>query len=92
LPAYPVEEVHDPTGAGDSFAGGFVGYLAKHGDLGFEAMHRALLAGTVCASFTVEAFSVDRLRQLSHGDIERRCRELERIAGWSWSSRLVPQG
>jgi sugar/nucleoside kinase (ribokinase family) len=91
LPAYPVEEVHDPTGAGDSFAGGFVGYLAKHGELGFEAMHRALLAGTVCASFTVEAFSVDRLRALEPGDIERRCRELERIAGWSWSPRLVAQ-
>lgn len=92
LPAYPVEEVRDPTGAGDTFAGGFVGYLAQHGDLGFESMHRALLAGTVCASFTVEAFSLDRLRELSRADIERRSRELERIAGWTWASRLVPQG
>jgi sugar/nucleoside kinase (ribokinase family) len=58
LPAYPVEDVRDPTGAGDSFAGGFVGALAESGDLGFEGMHRALLTGAVCASFTVEAFSV----------------------------------
>lgn len=92
LPAYPVEEVVDPTGAGDAFAGGFVGSLAETGDLGFEAMHRALLAGTVCASFTVEAFSVGRLRDLSRPEIDARCRALEHIAGWTWSPRLVSQG
>jgi sugar/nucleoside kinase (ribokinase family) len=92
LPAYPVEEVRDPTGAGDSFAGGFVGFLAESGDLGFEGMHRALLAGTVCASFDVEAFSMDRLRELSRRDVDARCRDLEHIAGWTWSSRLVQQG
>lgn len=92
LPAYPVEDVRDPTGAGDTFAGGFVGFLAESGDLGFESMHRALLAGTVCASFTVEAFSLDRLRGLTRRDLERRCRDLERIAGWTWAPRLVPQG
>lgn len=92
LPAYPVEDVRDPTGAGDTFAGGFVGFLAESGDLGFESMHRALLAGTVCASFTVEAFSLDRLRSLTRRDLERRCRDLERIAGWTWAPRLVPQG
>lgn len=91
LPAYPVEDVRDPTGAGDTFAGGFVGHLAESGDLGFESMHRALLAGTVCASFTVEAFSLDRLRNLTREELDRRCRELERIAGWTWAPRLVPQ-
>ncbi|MFN8179907.1 MAG: PfkB family carbohydrate kinase [bacterium] len=92
LPAYPVEDVRDPTGAGDTFAGGFLGFLAETGDLGFEGMHRALLAGAVCASFTVEAFSVDRLRDLSRAEIDARCRDLEHIAGWTWSPRLVPQG
>ena len=91
LPAYPVEDVTDPTGAGDTFAGGFVGYLAENGDLGFESMHRALVAGTVCASFTVEAFSLDRLRTLRRADVDARCREMERIAGWSWASPLVAQ-
>lgn len=84
LPAFPVEEVRDPTGAGDSFAGGFVGALAQSGDLSLEGMHRALLAGTVTASFTVEAFSLDGLRATNRAAIDARCRELEEIAGWSW--------
>lgn len=91
LPAYPVEEVHDPTGAGDTFAGGFVGHLAETGDLSLEGMHRALLAGAVTASFTVEAFSMERFRTLKRADIDARCRELERIAGWTRSERLVEQ-
>jgi sugar/nucleoside kinase (ribokinase family) len=89
LPAFPLEEVLDPTGAGDSFAGGFVGMLAETGDLSFEGMHRALLAGTVAASFTVESFSVDRLRGIDRDTIERRCRELEHVAGWSWNHPYV---
>jgi sugar/nucleoside kinase (ribokinase family) len=86
LPAYPVEEVRDPTGAGDSFAGGFMGWLAETRDLSFEGMHRALLAGAVAASFTVEAFSVERLRAIDRASIDARCRELEHIAGWTWSN------
>ncbi len=89
LPAFPVEDVRDPTGAGDTFAGGFVGHLARHRDLSFEGLHRALLAGTVMASFNVESFSMDRLRELDRPSIERRCSELERIAGWNWAPRLV---
>jgi len=92
LPAFPVEDVRDPTGAGDTFAGGFVGYLAETGDLSFEGLHRALLAGTVSASFNVEAFSLDRLREIDRARVQERCRELERIAGWAWSQRLVGQG
>lgn len=87
LPAFPVEEVRDPTGAGDTFAGGFVGALAESGDLTLEGMHRALLAGTVTASFTVEAFSLNRLREIDREAIDDRCRQLEEIAGWKWPKR-----
>jgi sugar/nucleoside kinase (ribokinase family) len=89
LPAYPVEEVVDPTGAGDSFAGGFVGYMAETGDHSFEGMHRALLAGAVCASFDVESFSMDRLRVVDRLAVDRRCRDLEHIAGWAWAQSVV---
>jgi sugar/nucleoside kinase (ribokinase family) len=89
LPAFPVEEVCDPTGAGDSFAGGFVGKLAQTRDLSFEGMHRALLAGAVCASFTVESFSMDRLKGIDRNAIDERCRDLEHIAGWTWSALAV---
>ncbi len=75
LPAYPTERVVDPTGAGDSFAGGMMGYLAEHGDLNPQNMKTALAYGTLTASFTVEDFSLDRLRQISRGDIERRMAE-----------------
>jgi len=92
LLAYPVEEVHDPTGAGDTFAGGFVGQLAETGDLSFEGMHRALLTGTVTASFTVEAFSTRGLQEIDRAAIDARCRRLEQIAGWTWNGGLVPQG
>ncbi|MEZ5065736.1 MAG: PfkB family carbohydrate kinase [bacterium] len=91
LPAYPVEDVVDPTGAGDTFAGGFVGRLAETGDLSFEGMHRALLAGTVAASFNVEAFSAARLRDLRREELDARGRRLEKIAGWTWNGGLVPQ-
>lgn len=89
LPAFPVEDIHDPTGCGDSFAGGFVGKLAETRDLTFEGMHRALLAGTVCASFNVESFSMERLKQIDRQIIEERCRELEHIAGWAWDTETV---
>jgi sugar/nucleoside kinase (ribokinase family) len=73
-PAYPLEEVIDPTGAGDSFAGGFMGYLAQAGDLGPAAIKRAMIYGSVMASFSVEAFSLDRLRDLTPADVETRYR------------------
>lgn len=86
LPAFPVEDIHDPTGCGDAFAGGFVGKLAETRDHSFEGMHRALLAGAVCASFNVESFSMERLKQIDRQAIEQRCRELEHIAGWTWDT------
>jgi sugar/nucleoside kinase (ribokinase family) len=73
-PAYPLEEVVDPTGAGDTFGGGFMGYLAKARDLGPQAVRRAMFYGSVMASFLVEDFSLDRLRDLSDGEIEGRYR------------------
>lgn len=71
-PAYPLEEVFDPTGAGDSFAGGFMGYLAAVDDTGAEAMRRAAVAGSVMASFTVEDFGVGRLKSLKAAEINAR--------------------
>ncbi|MBI1800262.1 MAG: sugar kinase [Chloroflexi bacterium] len=76
-PAYPLEKIADPTGAGDSFAGGFVGYIARRGDTSLETMKRAIIHGCVVASFTVEAFSVERLRHLTHEEIATRYREMQ---------------
>jgi sugar/nucleoside kinase (ribokinase family) len=73
-PAYPLEEVVDPTGAGDTFAGGFMGYLARARDLGPQTVRRAMIYGSVMASFCVEAFSLDRMRNLTQGEIEGRYR------------------
>jgi len=74
IPAYPLEEVYDPTGAGDTFAGGFVGYLAATGDFSDATIRKATVYGSVMASFTVEDFSLDRLRTLTWPDIEQRYR------------------
>jgi sugar/nucleoside kinase (ribokinase family) len=78
-PAYPLDEVYDPTGAGDSFAGGFLGYLASCGGLADEDLRRAVVYGSAVASFTVERFSVDRLRNLSRGEIDDRYRDFRRL-------------
>ena len=74
-PAYPLEEVFDPTGAGDTFAGGVMGYLAASGDVSPAGIRKAIVYGSVVASFTVEAFSLERLRTLTREDIERRYRQ-----------------
>ena len=75
LPAYPLEEVKDPTGAGDSFAGGFLGYLARAGELSNQALRHALVFGSVVASFAVEDFSVRRLVRLTPEEIAGRYRD-----------------
>jgi sugar/nucleoside kinase (ribokinase family) len=79
LPAYPLEEVFDPTGAGDTFAGGVMGYLTKTDDLGFENVKRAVAYGAVVASFTVERFGLERLRSLKAGDVESRLEEFRTL-------------
>lgn len=71
-PGLPLLEVVDPTGAGDTFAGGIMGYLARTGDISFENLKRAVIYGSVMASFCVEAFSLDKLRTLTQDDIESR--------------------
>lgn len=82
-PAYPVEGVVDPTGAGDCFAGGFVGYLAATGDLSPSGFRRAAVVGTVMGSFAVESFSLDRVCSLERADIERRFRTLSEITAFA---------
>jgi len=72
VPALPLEDVRDPTGAGDSFAGGFMGYLAYAGDLAPRTIRTAMIVGSVMASFAVEKFSVDGLRGLTRDDIQAR--------------------
>jgi sugar/nucleoside kinase (ribokinase family) len=71
-PALPLEEVFDPTGAGDPFAGGFLGYLASTNDLSFDNMKRAIIAGSAMASFCVEKFGTERLENLTQQDIDSR--------------------
>ena len=78
-PAFPLDDVRDPTGAGDTFAGGFLGYLAATGNRSPEAMRQAIIFGSVMASFTVEAFSLDRLRILDYKEIEARFKEFKRL-------------
>jgi sugar/nucleoside kinase (ribokinase family) len=75
-PAFPLEHVIDPTGAGDSFAGGFMGYLAATGDLTTEGFKRAAMAGSVMGSFQVESFSLERTVSLTKDEIETRFRAL----------------
>jgi sugar/nucleoside kinase (ribokinase family) len=78
-PALPLEVVVDPTGAGDTFAGGFLGYLASTGQEGDAALRRAVVMGSAMASFCVEAFSLDRLLKLTRPEIDARYREFESL-------------
>jgi sugar/nucleoside kinase (ribokinase family) len=78
-PALPLETVVDPTGAGDTFAGGFLGYLASAPDLGDAPLRRAVVMGSTLASFCVEAFSLDRLLTLTRPEIDARYRVFERL-------------
>ena len=75
-PALPLEDVFDPTGAGDTFAGGFIGYVAKTKDISFENLKTAIIVGTAMASFCVERFGTLRLREINLSDIHTRIRQL----------------
>jgi sugar/nucleoside kinase (ribokinase family) len=81
-PALPLEEVFDPTGAGDTFAGGFMGHLAKTGDISFENMKRAIIVGSALASFCVEKFGPTRLKEVSKTDIERRIEQFKQLVSF----------
>jgi sugar/nucleoside kinase (ribokinase family) len=78
-PAFPLENVFDPTGAGDAFAGGFIGYLAATGDLSEANMRRAVICGSVMGSFAVERFSIDRLMTVTRPEIDQRMSEMRRL-------------
>lgn len=78
-PAYPLEDVFDPTGAGDTFAGGFLGYLASSADGGEATLRRAVIMGSALASFCVEAFSLDRLLRLTRPEIDERFRLFKKL-------------
>ena len=79
MPAFPTEDVIDPTGAGDSFAGGMMGYLAEQGDFEPTTLKKALAYGVLVASFNVEDFSLDRMKKIERGDIELRMVEYQRM-------------
>jgi sugar/nucleoside kinase (ribokinase family) len=89
VPAYPLESVFDPTGAGDSFAGGMMGYLAQNahdGRIGDKVLRQAAIYGSVMASFCVEAFSLDRMRSLTQDDIRRRYAEFGDLSSYEYQT------
>ena len=81
-PAFPLESVFDPTGAGDSFAGGFMGYLARTDDLSEANLRRAVVVGSAMGSFVVEGFSITRLLEIDAGDIARRVAAFHRLVSF----------
>ncbi|HEX8717983.1 MAG TPA: PfkB family carbohydrate kinase [Gemmatimonadaceae bacterium] len=87
-PAYPLEDVFDPTGAGDAFAGGFIGYLSRTGDLSAPNLKRAVVYGSAMGSFAVERFSIARFLEIGATDIARRVRDFHRLV--SFDQDLLP--
>jgi sugar/nucleoside kinase (ribokinase family) len=85
-PAYPLESVFDPTGAGDSFAGGFIGYLARTDDLSDASLRRAVIHGSAMGSFVVEGFSITRLLEVTRAEIDKRVAEFHELV--SFDARL----
>ena len=81
-PALPLEEVFDPTGAGDTFAGGFIGHLAKSGDISFENMKRGIIVGSAMASFCVEKFGPTRLKEINEEDISNRIQQFKDLVSF----------
>ena len=83
VPAFPLEEVHDPTGAGDSFAGGFMGYLASAGRVNEKSLRRAMVYGSVMGSFACERFGVERLTTVKKSDITERARRFSKLTSFT---------
>jgi sugar/nucleoside kinase (ribokinase family) len=86
-PAYPLETVFDPTGAGDTFAGGFLGYLASRKEIHDKELRRAIIFGSILASFTVEKFSLDRLREISLADVHERYQDFRALTHFEDAER-----
>lgn len=87
-PALPLPEVVDPTGAGDTFAGGFMGYLARTGDLSFDSMKRAVIYGSAMASFCVEKFSIERLKELTNKEINERVAQFAQLVNFDYEVQI----
>jgi sugar/nucleoside kinase (ribokinase family) len=81
-PALPLEDVFDPTGAGDTFAGGFIGHLAKTKDISFENMKTAIIIGSAMASFCVEKFGAERIKEITKEDIDTRLSEFVQLVNF----------
>src|SRR6185436_15685762 len=81
-PALPLEDVFDPTGAGDTFAGGFIGHLARTGDISFENMKTAIIVGSAMASFCVEKFGTQRLKEITKADIDKRLAQFRELVNF----------
>jgi sugar/nucleoside kinase (ribokinase family) len=88
-PALPLEEVFDPTGAGDTFAGGFIGYLAKTGDISFENMKNAIIYGSAMASFCVERFGTERIIDLSKEELDQRIQQFKNLVRFNIGANLA---
>ena len=84
-PALPLEDVFDPTGAGDTFAGGFAGYITQTADLSYENMKKAIIVGSALASFTVEKFGTEKLKELSSMEYENRLNEFKNLTEYNYS-------
>ena len=82
IPAYPLESVFDPTGAGDTFAGGLMGYLASQETLDEAALRRAMIFGSVMATFNVEEFGTERVQRLSHQEINQRFSDFKQFTNF----------
>ncbi|MHB1225034.1 MAG: PfkB family carbohydrate kinase, partial [Gemmatimonadaceae bacterium] len=91
-PAYPLESVFDPTGAGDAFAGGFMGYVARTGDLSDDNLRRAVVYGSAMGSFAVERFSIERLLELDAAMLDGRVREFRRLVAFDAPLAAVEAG
>lgn len=89
-PAYPLELIKDPTGAGDTFAGGFIGYLAHEGEVNSCNLRKAVIIGSALASFTAEDFSLDKLKTISFADLQERYCEFERLSSFE-SIDIIPK-
>ncbi len=81
-PALPLEEVFDPTGAGDTFAGGFIGHVARTKDISFNNMKTAIIVGSAMASYCVEKFGPDRLREINKADIDARIKQFVELVNF----------
>ena len=88
-PALPLEEVFDPTGAGDTFAGGFIGYLASTENISWENMKNAIIMGSALASFTVEKFGIERLRDLTMEEIADRISQFAELTNFTMEFPFV---